>query len=146
MRANLPGVGSDPFMYLSTWGSMRELERPWGTWKWDPEIQSSLYTGADTRGEPGGAGVPLELWGRGQGKATIGINNCQNSLYTRLKYIRITLKVDFYKTKSGSGPHRVFFSERGQKMFCASRAKSQKKDYFRGGGGKIFRTLRAKIY
>ena len=41
---------------------------------------------------------------------TIWLNNCQNTLKTRLK---ITLKVDFYiknknNKKSDSGPHRIF--------------------------------------
>ena len=32
-----------------------------------------------------------------RGWGTIWLNNCQNSLKTRLNYIKITLKVDFYK-------------------------------------------------
>ena len=39
---------------------------------------------------------PGALRERPGGRATNWLNNCQNSLNTRLKYTRISLKVDFY--------------------------------------------------
>ena len=76
-----------------------------------PDYFSMLVqqAGADTRG--GGRRGALREW---PGGATIWLIHCQNSLKTRLKYIKITLKFDFY-TKSGSGPHRIF-SEGARKL------------------------------
>ena len=39
------------------------------------------------------------MTGRSGGEGTIWLYNCQNSLTTRQNYIKITLKVDFYKKK-----------------------------------------------
>ena len=51
----------------------------------------------------------------------------KNSLKTRLKYIKITLKD--YHNKSGTVPHSVF-SEGGQNFFCALARVFNKSPYF----------------
>ena len=59
-----------------------------------------IHSGADTRG--GGRCPPMEVWGRGRGGGPLfWLNNCQNILITRWKYIKITFKEHF-------GPHRIF--------------------------------------
>ena len=73
--------------------------------KWIDEsliLTLQTITGADTGGEGAGAPSPFGALREGPGGATIWLNNGQNSLKTRLKYIKISLK-------SGSGPHRIFF-------------------------------------
>ena len=56
-----------------------------------------------------------------QGGPNMLLNNCQNSLKTHLRYIKITLKVNFLETKSGSGPYRFFFRWGQKKISRTSR-------------------------
>ena len=77
-----------------------------------------LTAGADKRG--GGGAPPGALREGPDMGGTIWLNNCQNShTKNRLKYIKITLKVDLL-FKYCSGPHRIY-SEWGHKftlIFC----------------------------
>ena len=77
----------------------------------------------------GGDAPPLELWGKGQGGHKLAFFFCQNSLKTRLKYIKITSKVvSIYKKNSGSDPYIIFIEggQGGQKILRASRANLKK--------------------
>ena len=73
------------------------------------------------RGGPGAGAPPPWSSKEGARGATIRLNNYLNSLKTRLKYIKITLKVNLYKKKSGFGPHRIF-SEGDRTIFRALHA------------------------
>ena len=68
-------------------------------------------------------------------RGTIWLNNCQNSPKTRLIYIKISLKVDFYQEISGSGPHRIFFQKGAITLFALRARILKNTDYFRGGPG-----------
>ena len=78
----------------------------------------------------------------GPGWATFWLNNCQNSLKTRLKYIQISLKVDFYEKKYiWPWPSKNLF-RRGARRFFALRARIHKNtDYFRLFLAQIYQTL-----
>ena len=76
----------------------------------------------------------------------------KTSLETRLNYIKITIKVDFNKEKSGFGPHRIF-SEGGQggpeNISRFTRNFTKHIFFFRGGqggGAKFVRALRTQIH
>ena len=79
------------------------------------------WTGADSRGQPG-AIPPPHLYLRRR-SIILDIYNWQNSLKTRLKYIIFTLKVDYFKRKSGPVSNSVFpaaaAARRGARKFSA---------------------------
>ena len=74
---------------------------------------------------------PLELSGRGLGGGTIWRNNCQNSLKTRLKYIKIALKVDFYEKNLALA--LIEFFQRGARKFFALCKFTKKQRIFQRG-------------
>ena len=95
--------------------------------RWFKRIRYSGYNScSDTRGPGAGTPTPGTLRERPR------LNNCQNILKTRLKFL-ITSKIDFYTKKNWPWPSLYFFrGGRGAKKMFAN---SQKKDYFRGWPG-----------
>ena len=64
----------------------------------------------------GGRRAPLPHWSS-EGRATIWLNNCENSLNTSFKYIIIIIhNYKNYKQKSYSGPLRIFSDGAGAKI------------------------------